>query len=104
MSSVLLCVEDGLWNYVEADEVAVVISQCLRAQREHCLQQSRGEHQTPPPSTPAQCLLTKCQQNAASSAGISLEALLALPTGTTKRDILDDITIIVLFAATATLD
>ena len=55
----------------------------------------RQDTKTP---SPAQCLLKKCQENAASSAGITREALLAMDPGPQKRRIIDDITIIVLFA------
>ena len=109
-------IADGLWNYIEAEEVAEVINDCLTAHREYSTQLQQ-DNQTlfqavseppsssacsslSPPPTPAECLLTRCQQNAALSAGLSLNALLDLPSGPAKRNILDDITIIVLFSPT----
>jgi hypothetical protein len=108
---------DGLWNYIEADEVAAVISDCLIAHHQYAAgqqqQQTRHRHRHsdsdsdsdsdssscgPPPPTPAQCLLAKCQQNAASAAGLPYDLLLSLPSGPEKRMVLDDITIIVMFA------
>jgi hypothetical protein len=99
--------------------VAAVLSECLLARREHSTLATSATANNgdtaatataaaaattatatvnPALPTPAQCLLHKCQQVAAHSAGLTLKALLALPSGSQKRSLLDDITIIVLWA------
>ena len=74
--------------------MAEVLKECINNKEKN---DAQDRDFVSPASSPAQCLLARCQQNAANSAGLTFEALVAMPVGPDKRHVLDDITIIVLF-------
>mmetsp|Transcript_10116 Transcript_10116/g.15332 ORF Transcript_10116/g.15332 Transcript_10116/m.15332 type:complete len:535 (-) Transcript_10116:38-1642(-) len=115
----LVIASDGLWNYIEAPEVAATLREYLdrtatsKAELATCREISSGNKiervsHTSSPSvshldssnahsklSPAHMLLEKCLRNAAAAAGTTFDALRNMPSGPYKRNIVDDITILV---------
>jgi hypothetical protein len=85
---------DGLWNYITMEEVALIFQKYRHHPRVPSLLTSPSDDPQVNPSI-SEILLNQCLHNAALLAGTSLDCLLAMPSGPYKRNVIDDVTIVV---------
>jgi hypothetical protein len=84
---------DGLWNYITLEEVALIFHQYRHTHRARTV--SLENVQANPAPSISEILLNQCLHNAALLAGTSLDCLLTMPSGPYKRNVIDDVTIVV---------
>ena len=101
----LLSTLDGFWNNITAKEIAVVMQPHIEGKHGDISRSisranfRRGENSLSVlnKNTSASALLDKCLENAAKAACIPVSRMKKMSPGIARRNIVDDITILVIF-------